>query len=62
MYTVGQEITTRYTNPPVTQQYAIGAFVDITNEDTGELLAEFRVISTDDTTIHGVITSVVGND
>lgn len=63
-YKVDQEITTRYTNAPVAQeqQYGIGTIVDIWDTETNKMVAEFRVVSTDDTIIHGVITSVVSDD
>lgn len=58
MYTIGQEITTIYTDAPVDNPYEIGTIVSIQDTETEEVLAKFSVTETDDTTIHGVIVEV----
>lgn len=60
-YFVGQEVVTRYRNAPVAedQRYAVGAIVVIRRVDDGVELARFRVTETDDTTVRGVVVSVV---
>lgn len=56
-YVKGEEIETRYTNPPVPEyaQYKIGTLVDITDDETGKELAVFRVTYTDTIIIRGII-------
>ena len=56
-YESGQQVTTTYNDAPVTpeKQYKVGQVVDIEDCDTRELIAQFRVTETDDTTISGII-------
>ena len=57
-YRVGQQVETKYTNAPVSddRMYQIGAVVDITED--GEFLASFIVEETDNSTVKGIINRV----
>lgn len=56
-YEIGQEITTKYTDAPVSleRQYKVGVSIDISDNETEKILAMFRVVSTNDTSVSGVI-------
>lgn len=59
-YCAGQQITTTYTNAPVSDdsKYQIGQEVDVS--ENGILIASFIVDKTDNTVVHGTINKVAG--
>lgn len=59
-YEIGDKVHCQYTNAPVQsgEDYEVGRIVEIADSKTGELIAAYEVIATDDTDIWGVIVEV----
>ena len=62
-YKVGQKFITLYSCPPVNKvdQYKVGSEVDISDENTGQKLAVFRILDSNEITIEGEIIEVVSD-
>lgn len=59
-YQVGETVWFKYSSPPVPpqKQYVIGTKVTMVDRESGRLVAQYRVLSTDERDIEGVVTDV----